>query len=91
MIWYRLLHPHRLKKVVGHVPSVPYLIATMGAGGLRVAKPLNIFSPPWKNVLDIFKNLGPSQTPLLPLRCPKMVKGLVLIKMQTERSQRSKN
>ena len=32
-------YPHRLKKGGGHVPRVPHLIATMGAGGLRVAKP----------------------------------------------------
>ena len=60
---------------------------------------LKFFHPPWKNVLDIFKNLGPSQTTFLPsgvpswlrdnfspLWCPKLVTGLVLIKMQTERS-----
>jgi len=59
----------------------------MGAGGLRVAKPpYNFFRPSWKNVLDIFKNLGLSQTTLLLLWCPKLVTGLVLIKMQTERS-----
>jgi len=27
------------KKVGGHVPYIPHLIATMGAGSLRVAKP----------------------------------------------------
>ena len=36
-------YPHRLKKRGGHVPRVPHLIATMGAGGLRVAKPPKIF------------------------------------------------
>jgi len=59
----------------------------MGARGLRVAKPpKNFFAPSWKNVLDIFKNLGPCQTTLLYLWCPKLVMNLVLIKMQTERS-----
>jgi len=28
-----------MKKVGEHVPRIPHLIATMGAGGLRVAKP----------------------------------------------------
>jgi len=38
------------KKVGGHVPYIPHLIATMGAGSLRVAKPPKNFSPTWKNV-----------------------------------------
>jgi len=58
----------------------------MGAGGLRGRNTPEIFRPLWKNVLDIFKNLGPSHTTLLPLWCPKLVTGQVLIKVKTERS-----
>ena len=60
----------------------------------RGAKPtLKNFSPRWKNVLDILqlKNLGPFEKTLRPPWCPKLVTGLLLIKMQTERSGQSKN
>ena len=46
--------------------------------------PLEKFSPPWKNVLDIVltighssKNLGPSEKTLRPSWCPKLVTGLI--------------
>jgi len=39
----------------------------------------------------MFKNLGPFQKTIRPLWCPKLVTGLILIKVQTERSGQSKN
>ena len=41
-----ILYPHRLKRVVGHVPHVPHLNAPMGAGGLRGrSTPKILFAP----------------------------------------------
>jgi len=35
--------------------------------------PTKFFSPPWTNVLDSLKNVGPSQKTLRPTWCPKLV------------------
>jgi len=48
-----ILYPHRLKTVGEHVPRLPHWNAPMGAGGLMGRRTPKIFSPPWKNVLDI--------------------------------------
>jgi len=49
---WTILYPHRLKKVGGPGGRVPHLNAWVQevSGG---EAPLQIFSPPWKNVLDI--------------------------------------
>jgi len=84
--WHGMLHLHRLKKVrswsLCPSPNCDHRCKRSQGGKVPTTNLLN----PLEKCVGHIKKFGPLQTTFLPLWCPKLVTGLVLIKMRTKQS-----